>query len=89
MNGLKFLGLDLAVLFALYGMKQTNLTKDEVKAVDKVASRLGMKGQSKDEKKATIAAWRAGRLKQLQGSDRYKDTDPEFSAAYGKKAWLR
>ena len=89
LNGLKFLGLDLAVIFALYGMKQVNLTKDEVKQVVKFAFRKSIKGQTKDEKKRAILAFRQATLKQMSGVDRYKDMDAEFAKAYGKKEWLR
>ena len=89
MNGLKFLGLDLAVIFALYGMKQVNLTKDEVKKVVKFAARKAMKGQTKEQKKASIKAFRAATLKGMSGIERYKDLDSDFAKAYGKKEWLR
>ena len=89
LNGLKFLGLDLAVIFALYGMKQVNLTKDEVKAVVKFAFRKSMKGQTKQQKKDAIKAFRAATLKGMASSERYKDTDADFAKAYGKKEWLR
>ena len=89
LNGLKFLALDFAVIFALYGMKQVNLTKEEVKAVTKFAFRKSIKGQTKEEKKRSVAASRAAALKQMSSTERYKDTDADFAKAYGKKEWLR
>ena len=89
LNGLKFLALDFAVIFALYGMKQVNLTKEEVKQVVKFAFRKGIKGQTKEEKKRSVAAFRAAALKQMSASERYKDMDADFAKAYGKKEWLR
>ena len=89
LNGLKFLALDFAVIFALYGMKQVNLTKEEVKAVAKFAFRKSIKGQTKEEKKRSVAAFRSSVLKSMSASERYKDMDADFAKAYGKKEWLR
>ena len=91
MNGLKFLGLDLAILFVLYGMKEVAMTTDDVKAVEKFAFRKALskaKG-TKADRKREIARFRAAQLQKLKSNKRYKDTDAEFSKAYGKKEWLR
>ena len=88
-NGIKFLGLDLAVLFALYGMKKATLSKDDVKSVQSFIFRKSLSGKSKAEKKQMTASFRQGRMKQLLQIERYKDTDAEFQKAYGKKEWLR
>ena len=77
------------MIFALYGMKQVNLTKEEVKAVVKFAFRKSMKGQTKQQKKDAVKAFRAATLKQMLATERYKDVDVDFGKSYGKKEWLR
>ena len=82
-DGLKFLALDLAVLFALYGQKEVALTKENVKAVERVVVRKAMAGEDK-EAKARITA--AHRQQQVKGRT---DLDKTFVTGYVKKAWLR
>ncbi len=82
-DGLKFLALDLAVLFALYGQKEVALTKEEVKAVERVAMRKAMVGQDKGAKAKIVRAYRE------QQAGRVKDLDKTFGAGYLKKAYLR
>ena len=82
-DGLKFLALDLAVLFALYGQKEVALTKEEVKAVERVVIRKAMAGANKETKKGIVEAYR-----QKQAS-KVKDLDKAFGQGYLKKAYLR
>ena len=89
MNGLKFLGLDAIILFALYGTKIVALTKEDLKAVSRVFARAAVVGQKDpDEKKKLIGQWRAQMASQLTG-ERYSKMDPKFKEAYLKKTWLR
>ena len=83
LDGLKFLALDLAVLFALYGQKEVALTKEEVKAVTRVAMRKAMVGQDKGAKAKIVRAYRE------QQAAKVKDLDKTFADAYLKKAYLR
>ena len=82
-NGLKFLALDLAVLFALYGQKEVALTKENVKAVERVVLRKAMAGEDKEAKARMTAAFRQ---QQVKGRT---DLDKTFVAGHVKKAWLR
>ena len=88
MNGLKFLGLDAIILFALYGTKIVALTKEDLKTVSRVFARAAVVAQTNPEKKKLIAQWRAQMASQLTG-ERYSKMDPKFKEAYLKKTWLR
>ena len=44
MNGLIALGLDFALIFAVYGMKEVALTKNQVATVGRVVARKGLTG---------------------------------------------
>ena len=88
MNGLTFLALDFALIFAVYGMKEVALTKTQVASVGRVLARKTLGGDK--EKNAGII--RAARDQVLQSmaskGERYSTTD-EQKAAYLKKTWLR
>jgi len=90
MNGLKFLGLDFLILFAIYGTKIATLTSKESKEVYRVVQRKAMAAASDKMGKATIVkAYRDGVLSRIASDDRYKDMDKGFLESYGKKQWLR
>ena len=88
MNGLTFLALDLALVFAVYGMKEVALTKNQVTSVGRVLFRKQL-GDSK-EKNAEVA--RAAREQVIRSMEmkgkRYSTTAPQ-KEAYLKKTWLR
>ena len=88
-NGLSALALDLALIFAVYGMKEVALTKKQVPLVSRYAERKRIAGLGSDsEKKA--AQFRAQVIADMRsaGAQRYPESK-EFETAYGKKTWLR
>ena len=87
MNGLKFLGLDFLILFAIYGTKIATLTAKESKEVYRVVQRKAMAASSDKMGKAGID--RDAVLAKVQSDTRYKDMDKAFLESYGKKQWLR
>ena len=90
MNGLKFLGLDFLILFAIYGTKIATLTAKESKEVYRVVQRKAMAASTDKMGKAGIVkAYRDTVLAKILSDTRYKDMDPKFLEAYGKKQWLR
>ena len=90
MNGLKFLGLDALVLFALYGMKKTTLTKAEIANIYRLVARKRITAEKDPaEKKKLATQIRQAILGNLASDARYKDMDKGFVEAYGKKTWMR
>ena len=89
MNGLKFLGLDALVLFALYGMKKTTLTKAEISNIYRLVARKRITAEKDPAEKKKLAQIRMAILGNLASDARYKDTDKAFLDTYGKKTWMR
>ncbi len=90
MNGLKFLGLDALVMFALYGMKKTTLTKTEISNVYRLVARKRIAAQKDPaEKKKLAIQIRGAILGNIASNARYKDMDKGFTESYGKKTWMR
>jgi len=94
MNGLQFVGLDLLLVFAVYGMARISMNPKEVAAVQRAAIRKGIsKGdQSPEEKKRAAVEFRTALLKQMHSgkyAERYADTDKAFEKAYVAKTYVR
>ena len=94
MNGLQFIGLDLLLIFAVYGMKRISMNVKEVAAVSRAAIRKGIakSDQNPEEKKRAAVEFRTALLKQMHSgrfAERYADTDKAFEKAYIAKTYLR
>ena len=89
-NGLSALALDLALIFAVYGMKEVALTTKQVLLVSRYAERKRISGLGSSEKKTAYASFRAQVIADMRsaGAKRYPEAK-EFETAYGKKTWLR
>ena len=89
MNGLVFLALDFALIFAVYGQKEIALTKEEVARISRVVARKGLSGD-----KATDASLIASERQKILGTmttnaSRYKGTTAAQRKAFAEKTWLR
>ena len=84
MNGLVALALDFALIFAVYGMKEVRLTKNQVATVARVLARKGLKG----DKASDAYAVQAARAAILRGVGEKRATAAQ-QKAFGEKTWLR
>ena len=88
MNGLTFLALDFALVFAVYGMKEVALTKNQVAKVTRVLFRKQL-GDSKEKNAQIVRAARESVLQSMASKGERYSTTEEQKAAYLKKTWLR
>ena len=88
MNGLMALGLDFALIFAVYGMKEVALTKNQVATVGRVVARKGLSGD-KGRDASVIRQARASVIESMgRKMGRYTTTEAE-KTAFAAKTWLR
>ena len=88
MNGLVALALDFALVFAVYGMKEVALTKNQVATISRVVARKGLTGDKSTDASA-IASERA-KIIQAMGRKAGRYTADEAGArAFAAKTWLR
>ena len=87
MNGLTFLALDLALVFAVYGMKAVALTKEQVAGLAKVVARKSMTGSA--EEKAAIARNARDQIVRTMAAKSGRYTTEASLRAFQAKNWLR
>ena len=88
MNGLTFLALDFALIFAVYGQKEVALTKNQVANVGRVLLRKSL-GDNKEKNAQIVRAARDQVLQSMRSKGERYSTTEEQKAAYLKKTWLR
>ena len=88
MNGLAFLALDFALIFAVYGMKEVALTKNQVASVGRVIARKSM-GDDKEKNAAIVRAAREQVVRSMEAKGERYSTTAAQKEAYLKKTWLR
>ena len=89
MNGLMFLALDFALIFAVYGQKEVALTVNQVAKISRVEQRKGLSGDKARDASA-IATERQKILSEMASQvSRYSSTTAKQRQAFAGKDWLR
>ena len=90
-NGLQFLGLDLLLIFAVYGMNPAFMTVAQVGTVGRAARRKAISASkgSKREKEQAAVEFRTAVVKAMGDLPRYAGTSAEFRKSYIEKTYVR
>ena len=89
MNGLMFLALDFALIFAVYGQKEVALTVNQVAKISRVEQRKGLSGDKATDASA-IATERQKIVQEMAtNAARYSSTTAKQRQAFASKDWLR